>query len=162
MIDDWRVKPKSLRLERARKGPTLITDGICNLCCSASAFIAARSEHPIHFMWPQHPDTIELAKEFGLGENELKKTWVLIDNGVAFKGSNAWIKLSAHLTQPWRFIFGSMWVFPEFIRETVYGMISRNRYALFGGSNTCQRPEDKRLFSFLHPTENIKPISVLS
>ena len=147
---DFRSGVLDERLKLALLGPTLITDGECHLCCASSNFIDARANRRIFFMWPQHPDTMELLGRLGI--SDIMNSWALIKDGEVLRGSNAWIGVSEYLIQPWKFLFATIAVVPEFIREWVYGLIAKNRYRWFGKGEYCFRPPQSRLFRFLHST----------
>ena len=147
---DWRTKDQSERIRKALEGPTLITDGECNLCCRSSSFIASRNSE-IFLMWPQHPDTIEVIRKLGI--SDIKSSLAFIENEKVTRGSSAWIEIGKYLDQPWKTIFGIVRFIPRIFRECIYGIVARNRYQWFGKNEHCQRPETAMLSRFLHPTD---------
>jgi predicted DCC family thiol-disulfide oxidoreductase YuxK len=149
MLVDYGSKDKAERFALALKGPTLVTDGACNLCDAAGSFITARlrPSGELFYLWAQHADTIELLGPLGVSKEDLMTSWALIHNNEIYRGSDAWF-----LTQPWRFLFSACGLVPRVLREAVYGCVARHRYRLFGGTDACQRPDKSRARFFLHST----------
>jgi len=143
---------KQERFALALRGPTLVTDGTCNLCSGAGKFIAARLTTPtqMHYLWAQHPDTIELMHPLGITQEDLMTSWALIVDNEIYRGSDAWVRVGSYLTQPWRSLFSAIGVIPHALREAIYGCVARHRYNVFGGTEACQRPDKSRAPFFLH------------
>ncbi|CAE8668968.1 unnamed protein product, partial [Polarella glacialis] len=139
------------RLALARKGPTLIFDGVCNLCNSSMRWYFERLTPgaTVYFMWAQHEDTKEFLDELGIKHDDILRSWAYLQNGVMYRGSTAWSQAMQHLCRPWRWL-SSLNAVPEMLREGAYGLVGRNRYNLYGRSDSCQRPAPAMAPSFLH------------
>ena len=144
---------KEKRFATALEGPTLVTDGACNLCAGAASFIHTRLDPSakIFYMWAQHPDTIELMTLQGITKDDLMQSWALVYKNKVLRGSDAWVAVGQFLTQPWKFVLGLVGFVPRIVRECFYGCVARNRYSIFGGSEICKR-QDKSLV-FLHSVD---------
>lgn len=66
---------------KADAGPTLIFDGVCNLCNGAMHWYndRLREDEKVNFMWLQHPDTQVLLKNHNV--TNIQESWALIREG---------------------------------------------------------------------------------
>lgn len=141
--------PLAERLQLARHGPTLIFDGVCNLCNASMRWYFERllEEGSVNFMWAQHEDTQVLLKELGI--SDIYKSWAYLQDEIVYRGSSAWFQAMDHLCAPWRWL-GSFGNVPPILREGVYNVVSSNRYSMMGKSNLCQAPPPGMIKRFLH------------
>ena len=139
------------RMKVACRGPTLVFDGICNLCNGSMDWYQnrCRSDSQVWYMWAQHEDTQELLNEIGISRQDILNSWALIENDVVYRGSLAWFRALRHTKAPWRW-FAFLDVLPEVICETVYNFVAANRYRLLGHSEVCQRPNPGIKSRLLH------------
>ena len=76
-------------------------------------------------------------------------SFVLIDNGRAYKKSTAGLKVYNKL--PWYWKWTQLgWIAPRFVRDAVYDFIARNRYKWFGKKEECSLPTPDVRSRFLH------------
>merc|ERR1719424_2349695 len=68
------------RLKVAFAGPTLIFDGVCNLCNYSMQWLCTRlpTGSPVRLMWAQHPDTLELLALLGLSRQDVLRSWACV------------------------------------------------------------------------------------
>jgi NADH dehydrogenase FAD-containing subunit/predicted DCC family thiol-disulfide oxidoreductase YuxK len=146
--------PLEERLELAREGPTLIFDGICNLCNGSMSWFQerCREDSPVWYMWAQHQDTHEFLDEVGITRQDILKSWAYIESGIVYRGSTAWLMALGNLRAPWCYLSAVGKLCPTFIRETVYNFVAANRYNALGHSEACQRPNPAMRARFLHNT----------
>mmetsp|Transcript_61030 Transcript_61030/g.111817 ORF Transcript_61030/g.111817 Transcript_61030/m.111817 type:complete len:648 (-) Transcript_61030:60-2003(-) len=144
-----RSLPLAERLQLARCGPTLIFDGVCNLCNASMRWYFERllEEDSVNFMWAQHEDTQVLLKELGI--SDIYKSWAYLKDEIVYRGSSAWFQAMDHLCAPWRWL-GSFSNVPPILREGAYSIVSSNRYSMLGKSNACQVPPPGMIQCFLH------------
>lgn len=123
-------------------GPVAVMDGNCALC-SWGARTIARLDHRERFrICPVQSATgTALATHYGL-EPDDPETWLLVQDGQAWSGMEAIIRIGETLGGPAR-ISSAMRIFPIPLREWLYRRIARNRYRL-GRTDMCAIP-DKRL-----------------
>lgn len=144
-----------------RQGPTLIFDGVCNLCNGAMHWYQNRlkpdKEKEVKFMWVQHPETTWLMKEHNI--TDIMESWVYVENGIFYRGSTAWLMWCRHLNLPWN-CFPIFMIVPEIIREFVYKLVWKNRYRVFGETNQCQRPSKKMQQMFIHDIKSVTTLSI--
>ncbi|MBN6186858.1 thiol-disulfide oxidoreductase DCC family protein [Aneurinibacillus sp. BA2021] len=120
-------------------GPTLLFDGVCNLCNQAVLFIIKRDpEGSIRFASLQSDIGQELLKQHGLPAHGLDSI-VLIEAGKAYTKSSAALRVARKLQQPWPLLYAFIWV-PRPARDIVYSGIARNRYRWFGKRDQCMLP----------------------
>eukprot|EP00747_Dinoflagellata_sp_TGD_P019829 gnl/TRDRNA2_/TRDRNA2_127435_c0_seq3.p1 gnl/TRDRNA2_/TRDRNA2_127435_c0~~gnl/TRDRNA2_/TRDRNA2_127435_c0_seq3.p1 ORF type:complete len:649 (+),score=121.92 gnl/TRDRNA2_/TRDRNA2_127435_c0_seq3:59-2005(+) len=150
------------RLRLARRGPTLIFDGVCNLCNASMRWYYDRIQNSkkgdVYFMWAQHDDTRPLLTELGISRDDILSSWAYIEDEIVYRGSSAWFMAMQHLCQPWR-LLSVLNLVPKTLREGAYGCVARNRYKLLGSSDVCQRPEPEMCKSFLHSSAPQDPRS---
>lgn len=146
---------KTERFAKALAGPTLVTDGTCNLCTGAASFIQSRLDPStrVYYMWAQHADTMELLKPLGVTRDDLMQSWALLYKYQVLRGSDAWVAVGQFLQQPWRSLFAMVGFVPRIVREGVYGCVASSRYHIFGGTESCQRPDEARNKFFLHSVD---------
>ena len=89
----------------------------------------------------QSPIGAALVRHYGL-EPDDPETWLFIEDGRAYSGMEAIIRIGARLGGPGR-LLGAMRVLPRSAREWLYRRIARNRYR-FGRTDICALP-DKEL-----------------
>ena len=66
-------------------------------------------------------------------------TFLLVKNGQCFVFSSAALEISKDLTGYW-YIFNIFKLIPASIRDFLYKVFARNRYALFGRQDQCMVP----------------------
>jgi len=117
----------------------IIFDGVCNFCSATSKFIIQRDPSvKFSFTTTQSNIGIELLSKLGVDPND-PSTFVLIKNKEVFLRSNAALEISKDLSGPWRALAWLRFV-PLPIRDSVYGLIARNRYKLMGKRESCMVP----------------------
>ena len=117
----------------------ILFDGVCNFCNSAVNFALARDKkRGIKFAPLQSNAGQALLKEYNLPTEEMK-SFVFIDNGVAYTRSTAAIKVCSHLSGLWP-MSKAFLIVPKFIRDGLYEWIAKNRYKWFGKKESCMIP----------------------
>ena len=122
-------------------------DGVCNLCNSSIDFIINRdASRNFRYAPLQSTFAKKLLKENQVDTNSMT-TMVLLKNDRLYFRSDAALEIARDLTFPWP-VFYIFKIIPRFIRDWVYGLVSRNRYSWFGKRDTCRVPtaEEKSLF----------------
>lgn len=141
-------------------GPTLLFDGVCNLCNWAVDFVIRRdpaakvrfaslqSDAACELLTPYsdqlaslplgptgqplHQPALELADGAG-------GTLLLIENGQLYSRSTAVLKVAAHLRAPWPALTPLLGL-PQAWRDRLYDFVSQRRYDWFGKRATCRLP----------------------
>ncbi len=125
------------------EAPTLLFDGVCNLCSRTVQFIVDHERAPtIRFCSIQSEAGRALLEKHGrldVVANADPDTMVFVEDGRAYDRSTGALKIAKHLRAPWR--FGSVaLVLPRFLRDLGYRFIAKNRYRWFGKTDSCLVP----------------------
>ena len=126
--------------EVANQDPFIIFDGLCNLCCGFLQFVhASDPKWYFKFTWLQSdPDLLNQTKSGNF--NPADETIILIENGIYYYRSTAFLKIVRHLRFPWPgLIIG--YLIPVYLRDWLYDLVARNRYRLFGRREQCMLPD---------------------
>ena len=120
-------------------GPVAIMDGDCALCASGARVIARLDrERVFRIGRTQSAIGAALVRHYGL-EPEDPETWLYLDEGHAWSGMEAIIRIGARLGGPGR-LLEIMRLFPRSAREWLYRRIAHNRYRL-GRTDMCALPD---------------------
>lgn len=117
----------------------ILYDGVCVFCSRWIRFIAARDKDKrFRFTAIQSAYGMRLAQAFGIDRQDP-------DTNAVIHGGVAWFKSDAALT-----VLGQLpgweWVrvlclFPKPLRDSVYNLVARNRYRIFGKYEECFVPD---------------------
>lgn len=125
----------------------ILFDGVCNLCDSSVQFIIKRDpEGKFKFASLQSGIGQELLKKHGL--KSTINSFVLIENGKVYVKSGAAIRICKQLYGLWKMSTVFL-VIPPFIRDSLYGVIAKNRYKWFGKKESCLLPSPEWKNRFL-------------
>ncbi len=123
----------------------LFFDGLCHFCNGSVQFTQKRDPHKRIFYSPLQGETAkQLLPQLDPGNPE---SVVYRRKGVTYYKSSAALRIAQDLNGLWP-VFSILLLVPAFIRNLVYDLIARNRYAWFGKRDTCKIPnaEEKRQF----------------
>lgn len=127
----------------------ILFDGVCNLCNSFVQRVIRNDKKNI-FKFSS------LQSDFGqnfLNNNQLDskefKSIILIDGNKYFTKSTAALKIGKELTGIYR-ISAIFIIFPKFIRDFVYDIVSKNRYRWFGKQDECWLPTPELKNKFIN------------
>jgi predicted DCC family thiol-disulfide oxidoreductase YuxK len=130
-------------------GVVLLFDGFCNLCNRLVIFIIKRDHNAkIRFASLQSVTGKLVLKESGLSDDKVDSV-VLIVNGTPFVRSFAILHLLKTIGRGWSMFYGFI-IIPRFILDFFYNIIAKNRYRLFGKSETCLVPTEDIAGRFLN------------
>ena len=130
------------------KGSIVLFDGVCCLCNNVVRFIAHRDrDRNFWFASLQSPAGQALLRMHNLPECALD-TFYLIEGGRAYKRSDAALRIAGQLSFPWPLLRGLSLV-PLFIRDFLYNLVARNRYAFFGKLRSCSLADRELLERFI-------------
>lgn len=125
-----------------RKHYIILFDGVCNLCNSFVSFVVDNANSDkIKFISLQSDEADNLLKQNGVNAIDYSTIYFLAD-GKLYSESSAILRIFSYLKMPYP-LFRLAIIIPRFIRDYLYKVISRNRYRLFGKSDTCRIPSEK-------------------
>jgi predicted DCC family thiol-disulfide oxidoreductase YuxK len=73
---------------------------------------------------------------------------VLVEAGRAYTASDGALRVSRHLRAPWSWA-AVLLALPRVLREAVYGVVARHRYAWFGKQAECMIPSPELRARFI-------------
>ncbi|HBZ70454.1 MAG TPA: hypothetical protein DEP35_12290 [Deltaproteobacteria bacterium] len=127
--------------------PTILFDGVCNLCNRTVRFVLARDPAERFAFAPlQSAKGRELLTRVGLAQ-DVRTSIVLVEGERSFEKSDAMLRILAGLSGPWPAL-ALLRVVPRRLRDAVYDWIAANRYRWFGQRAECMlpTPEQRRRF----------------
>ena len=128
--------------------PTLLFDGVCNLCNGSVQFILKRdTQGRFRFASLQSEAGRRLMTGHGLDPDALSSV-VLIEDGRAYQESTAALRIARHLPGAWK-LLRVLTIIPRPLRDAAYRLIARNRYRWFGKTETCWLPTPELRARFL-------------
>ena len=127
----------------------IVFDGVCVLCSGFFRFVtrvdtAAR----FRFVTAQSPLGQEIYRDLGLPTEDFETNLVIVD-GTIHQRLDAFAAAVGALGWPWRALSGVRWL-PGPIKDPLYSTIARNRYRIFGRTDTCMMPTPALQTRFLN------------
>lgn len=121
--------------------PTLLSDGVCNLCNGFVDFVIEHEKAPIIRLGSLQSDVGRVIAEKHGGRPKDLNTVILIEDGKLYHRSSAVLRTARYLRAPWSWI-RVFAVVPRPIRDAVYRYVIARRYTWFGQRETCRVPTD--------------------
>lgn len=117
----------------------IIFDGVCNFCNGAVNFIIKRDRDNVFKFAPmQSQAAIDLIAKYEVKDVGFD-TFLLIKGDKCYFRTNAALEITKELSGFW-FLFRVFKLLPRAIRDYFYRLFARNRYSIFGRSDTCMIP----------------------
>lgn len=117
----------------------VLFDGVCNLCNASVNFIIDRDEKAVFkFTSLQSEVGQKILMEHNLKQSDFDSIILLKEDRI-LKKSDAALEIARNLDGWWKFFYVFIMI-PKFIRDFVYDLIAKNRYRIFGKSDTCRIP----------------------
>jgi predicted DCC family thiol-disulfide oxidoreductase YuxK len=119
--------------------PLIVFDGVCVLCSGfARTVVRLDRKERFRFTTAQSALGEALYRRHGLRTDVYETNLVIID-GVAYTRMDSLIAVMDVLGWPWR-AAKIVNMLPHRLRDALYSLIARNRYALFGKKDSCEIP----------------------
>jgi predicted DCC family thiol-disulfide oxidoreductase YuxK len=139
--------------------PILLYDGVCGLCNRFVQFILRRDRNAL-FRFASLQSTLakDVLARHGLNPGDLDTVYVVVNpdshhpnadmNEFLLARSDAVLFVLKQLGRPWSAAASLVQLLPKFLRDLGYTAVARNRYRIFGRSETCILPsaEDRNRF----------------
>ncbi|MEO8087934.1 MAG: thiol-disulfide oxidoreductase DCC family protein [Bacteroidota bacterium] len=117
----------------------ILFDGVCNLCNGFVQFVINNDKKgKFKFASLQSDAAQNILRPLNFPLDELK-TIVLVENGRIYLRSRAVLRIAKQLDGIWKMAV-VLYIFPSFISDSVYNLVSRNRYRVFGKKDSCMIP----------------------
>ena len=135
-------------LQTINPKPVILFDGVCNLCNQSVQYVIRHDPAAIFLFASLQGETGQtLLAAHKLATNDLN-SFVLIQNDKAYTKSTAALLVARQLKGPARLLYVCM-IIPAFIRDFVYRIFARSRYAWFRKKDSCMVPDPSVTVRFL-------------
>jgi predicted DCC family thiol-disulfide oxidoreductase YuxK len=125
----------------------VLFDGCCVFCNRGVDFVLRRDRRAhFRFAASQSEPGRRLLAAHGLPERP--GSIVLIEEGRAFLGSTAVLRIARGLGLPWS-VLAALLLVPRPLRDAAYGLVAARRRSLFGTREACRIPEPEWRDRFL-------------
>lgn len=124
------------------QGPIVFFDGVCNLCnSSVRLLIKMDRKERLKFSSLQSSFAKELVSKF-YESKDLPDSILFFNDGKFHSKSEALIEIFKILDAPFKYfsLFGFL---PGLVLDTLYDLVARNRYRVFGKMEECMIPDQK-------------------
>lgn len=126
----------------------ILFDGVCNLCNSTINFIIDQDKKDLfRFAALQSEQGKKFQEKFALNPNELNSV-ILIDEDKIYFKSDAVLIITEELGFPFR-ILNWFSFLPKSFKNSVYDLVAKNRYVMFGKKDFCRVPTPELRSKFL-------------
>ena len=150
MQQSW--EPKTI--EGVPEGLVLF-DGVCVLCSGWVRFLLERDTVNFFRFTPiQSPYGRALAQQLGIDAETPQTNAVIIGGRAHFKADSAVEALSRLPRWHWVRIFATM---PRPVRDWLYDRVARNRYQIFGRTESCMMPTSELMRRFVFEQDGANP-----
>lgn len=122
-----------------RQDSVVLFDGVCNMCSGLVQFLV-RLDRPgkLHLASLQSTPGQALLRWCGQPLHNFD-TMVFIERGRPYFKSTAALRIPRYFAWPWPLV-SLLLVIPAWLRDWCYDGVARNRYRLFGRTETCMMP----------------------
>lgn len=127
---------------------TIFFDGVCNLCNSSVNFVIDRDKNRrFSFASLQSEYARSRLAGFDVDPADLESI-LLLKGEKLYKKSDAALEIARQLSGGWKWLYAFK-IVPAFLRDLVYDLIGKNRYRMFGQSDSCRMPTPELKERFL-------------
>lgn len=125
----------------------ILFDAVCVLCSAGARFVIARDPGAtFRFVAMQEPYGQALAQRLGV-DIAFPETNAVVVGGRAYFKSDAAIEILSRLPR-WSWV-RVLRIVPRMLRDAGYDLVARNRYRMFGRTQTCLLPAPELARHFL-------------
>ena len=117
----------------------ILFDGVCNFCNSSINFIIDHDPEKRFKFAPLQSDIgQEILRKFNKNTKDFDSVILLKDNQL-YEKSEAALEITKHLSGAWKYL-SVFKVLPTFFLDFFYTIIAKNRYRIFGKTESCRMP----------------------
>ena len=126
----------------------ILFDGICNFCNYWVDFIIKRDkDKTLKFATLQSDAGKKIANQFSIVNKNIDSI-IFIKGGNYFARSDAVLEIAKELKSFWKILY-LLKVIPRHLRNFIYDLIAKYRYAIFGKRNSCRVPTSEEISRFI-------------
>ena len=126
-----------MREESFKNKKIVYFDGVCSLCNGVVDFLI-KKDHKMYLSFA--PLQGKSAKALLPKKSQNIDSIIFYNEGVVSKKSKAALEIAIHLGGVWKIIGVALKLVPSSLLDVIYDLISKNRYCLFGKSQSCRIP----------------------
>ncbi|MBY5931540.1 DUF393 domain-containing protein [Tateyamaria omphalii] len=127
-------------MQQLNQRDVIVFDGECVLCSGFFKFMLRNDrQQQFDFVLAQSPLGAQLYTALDLPTDDFETNLVIVD-GQAHQRLDAFAMAMRSLGWPWR-VLSICRFLPAPIKDPLYHLIARNRYAIFGRYDTCMIPD---------------------
>ena len=117
----------------------ILFDGVCNFCNSSINFIIDHDPYN-HFKFAPLQSEIgqEILRKFNKNTEDFDSI-ILLKNNILYQKSDAALEITKHLSGSWKYL-SVFKILPTFFLNFFYDIVAKNRYRIFGRSDSCRMP----------------------
>ena len=147
------------RMTPASTNPILLYDGVCGLCNRLIQFVLTRDRNDrFRFASQQSPFAAHILRRHGVEPGDLDTIYLVLDFELPgerlLARSDAVLCVLRDLGGVWRWAAALSRSLPMRLRNWLYNLVARRRYALFGKLDSCPLPEAKHIRKVLDAEES--------
>lgn len=133
--------------------PIVLYDGLCGLCNGLNQFLLKRDKQDrLRFASLQSEFANSLLRRHSINSVDLDTVYVVVDHDQTAERvlarSDAILHVLRELGGVWQ-VFRLGGLLPKKLRDSLYNLVARNRYRVFGKYEVCLMPEEKHRRKFL-------------
>lgn len=126
-------------MQKLNQYQIILFDGVCNFCNASINFIIDHDPEK-HFKFA--PLQSDFGQKTLLRFNKNTEDFdsvILLKNNQLYQKSEAALEITKHLSGFWKYL-AIFKILPTFVLNFFYDIIAKNRYQIFGKSDTCRMP----------------------
>ena len=137
-------------MTETRMQPVVVYDGVCLLCSRWIRFLLKHDQAGRYLFAAMQSDSGRtLLKSHGL-DPDSPFSMLLVENGHGYTDTTAIARVLRGLPdRRWHWLSAAMLSVPRRLRDSVYRLVARNRYQLFGRSAQCFAPTPEQRERFM-------------
>lgn len=134
--------------------PIILYDGVCGLCNRLVQFLLKHDKQGrLRFASLQSEFAERVLTRHGIDPKDLDTVQVVVNydrpEERVLGRSDAILRAGEELGMPWNVLATIARIVPRALRDVVYRFVARNRYHVFGKSETCMLPDPNQRHRFL-------------
>ena len=126
----------------------ILFDGVCNFCNASINFIIDHDpEKRFKFAPLQSEIGQDILRKFNKNTEDFDSV-ILLKNNTLYQKSDAALEITKHLSGFWKYL-AVFNIFPTSFLNFFYDIVAKNRYRIFGKTDSCRIPTPELRERFL-------------